>query len=115
MKNYEIPNRKNDENYAEWIGDYNRYVDFKISFLRNNEKKRENFLMLLAKDEDIYYEVTVNNNYKPSQYPSINLLLSNLDKKYIVDKSAFSGHQENVVKIVTYDKRNNKKINEVYF
>ena len=112
---YQITNHKTDEKYKFWEDDYNEYIDFKVKNLKKYRGKREIYLMLLAKEDDIFYEVTVSKDFRSSKSPKAAILLDNLDREYNMAKEAFPGHEDSLIRVVTWDKRDNKKIDEVYF
>lgn len=59
-ENYDIPNRKRDEDYSKWWDDYQKYTDYKVELLKN-QKYLETYL-LLSIDSD--FDVTVELNDK---------------------------------------------------
>lgn len=59
-ENYDIPNRRRDENYAKWWDDYQKYTEYKVDLLKQ-QKYLETYLLLCA-DSD--FDVTVEVNSK---------------------------------------------------
>lgn len=59
-ENYDIPNRKRDENYSRWWDDYQRYTEYKVDLLKS-QKYLETYLLMCA-DSD--FDVTVEVNSK---------------------------------------------------
>ena len=59
-ENYDIPNRKRDEDYSKWWDDYQRYTEYKVDLLKS-QKYLETYLLMCA-DSD--FDVTVEVNSK---------------------------------------------------
>lgn len=54
-ENYDIPDRRNDTNYASWYDDYQKYYDFKVTNLKAQQDMK-NYMSLLS-DKSFKYDV----------------------------------------------------------
>lgn len=115
IENYNIEDQRNNSDYEFWNEDYNKYIDFKIENFKKNEENINNYLMLLAKEQDIRYEVNISSKLKIEDESVLKKLLNNLENNYKIDDDVFNGKQNKVMKITTWDKRNNKEISTVWF
>ena len=75
-ENYDIPNRKRDENYSRWWDDYEKYKEFKVETLKN-QKYLETYLML-CNDSDFDVTVEINNNSVLMEDRTVRHLVENL-------------------------------------
>lgn len=76
-KNYNICNRKQDENFISWHDDYEEYKKYKIDHLKA-QTSLYNYLMLLY-DDDFRTSVQINLNGEMQQCEMIQKLLRNIE------------------------------------
>ncbi len=115
MDIYNIPDQRNNNAYKFWYEDYNEYIDFKINNLKGSEKYLNNYLMLLYGEEDIKYEITISGKRKIEEGSTLKYLLENLNNNYKINDDAFKEKTDKTIKITTYDNRDGKLINTVWF
>ncbi len=115
MNNYNIPDQRNNPKYSFWKDDYNYYINYKIANLHANSTNPYNYLMMLQEEKDISYEVKIPSNINLNADEVLNELLNDLEYGYEINDDVFKENKEKILKITTYDKRNNKKIEELYF
>ena len=113
IENYNIADHREDVNYDFWNQDYDKYIDFKIKKLKENEKYPANYLMLLYNEHDIKYDIFISNTSEMSF--TRKELLKNLDNNYKIDDEIFKDNKDKTMKITTYDNRNGNKISDVWF
>lgn len=75
-EHYDIPDRRNDENYKSWFNDYENYLSYKTANI-NNQKIIENVLMLLS-DKDFSACVYFKKNSQILKRKNISPLLENM-------------------------------------
>lgn len=115
IENYEIPDQRQNKQYDFWNEDYDEYIDFKIENLKKNKDKINNYLMLLYGEEDISYEIKISSKKAIKEGSVLQKLLANLENNYQIDDTAFKENRDKTIKITTYDNRNNKLIQTVWF
>ncbi len=115
MENYDIPDQRENATYNFWYEDYDEYIDFKISNLKNNSEELNNYLMLLYGEEDIKYEIKISSTRKINEGTTLYELLKNLDNNYSIDDSAFEENKNKTIKITTWDNRTGEEIDTVWF
>ena len=114
MENYNIPDQRKNEAYSFWNKDLNEYIDYKIQRLKANNKDLQKYLMLLY-DDDFKFDIKIKSTVKIEEGSTLSELLKNLNNDYEIDDTAFKNAKDKNIKITVYDKRDNKKIDEVYF
>jgi len=115
VENYDIPDQRNNEAYSFWYEDYDEYVDFKISNLKEQEKNLNNYLMLLYDEKDIRYEIKISSKKEIKNGTILDELLENLNNNYEVDDDAFKEKKDKTIKITTWDNQSGEKIDTVWF
>ncbi len=115
IENYNIKDQRNNIKYEFWNNDYNEYIDFKITKLKNNERNLNNYLMLLYGEKDIEYEIVISSKKDIKQGSVFQKLLENLDNSYKTNDNVFAEKQNKTIKITTWDKRDDKEISTVWF
>ncbi len=115
MENYDIPNQRNNKSYSFWNEDDNKYIDFKISNLKENKKELNNYLISLFGEKDIKYEIKITSKKKIEEGSTLQRLLVNLGNHYEIDDTAFENNKDKTVKITTYDNRDGSEIETLWF
>lgn len=115
VENYNVPDQRKNKDYSFWYEDYDEYVNFKISNLKKNTEKLENYLMLLYNEDDIGYEIKVSNKMKVEEDSVLQKLLENIDNNYEIDDKSFLGKEDKNINIRTWDKRNGETLEEIWF
>lgn len=80
-ENYDIPNRKRDENYSKWWDDFERYKEYKVEYLKN-QKYLETYLML-CDDNDFDVTLQISKNSKLLEDETVAELVENLEENSI--------------------------------
>lgn len=114
-ENYDVPDQRENESYSFWNKDYDKYIDLKISNLEKNKNNLNNYLMLLYGENDISYEIKISSNIKLNEDRTLQKLLENLDNNYEIDDEEFKDNPKVNIKITTWDKRDGKIIDSVWF
>lgn len=114
-ENYKVPDQRKNRAYSFWYEDYNEYVDLKIKQLKFNSNNINNCLMLLYKEKDIKYEVKISSKKQIKEGSVLQKLLTNLENSYEIDDEVFKDKKDKTIKITTYDNRNGKLLETVWF
>lgn len=114
-ENYNIPDQKDNGAYSFWYNDYEEYIINKIYNLKANEKKLNNYLMLLYREKDIKYEIKISSKKKIEEGSVLQKLLANLENNYQIDDNVFEGHKDKTIKITTWHNKTGKKLYDVWF
>lgn len=115
MENYDISDQRQNESYDFWNEDYNEYIDLKIKNLKDNKKDLNNYLMLFYGEKDIKYEIKISSKRKIEENSTLKNLLENIDNNYEIDDTVFEEKQDKTIKITTWDSRDGKEIQTVWF
>lgn len=121
IENYGIKDNRQNKEFAFWNDDYNEYIDYKISTLNAHSSNRNNYLMLLYGEDDIKYEIEIKSTLDIEKDFILKNLLENIDNNYTINDKAFEAVKDDnelynkKIKITTWDKRTDKKINTVWF
>ena len=117
-EHYDIPDQRNNTEYSFWNEDYNEYVDYKIKKLSHHEEELNNYLMLLYGEQDINYKIELSSTVNTESESIFKKLLENINNNYEINDKVFKNdkeHKDSVIKITTWDNRNGKVINEIWF
>lgn len=98
MENYNIPDQRSNELYADWHTDYDDYANYKIQNLRELESL-DKYLMSLA-DKNYFATIEISNEeiLKDDYYAS---LLDNINNKELSDITSDSDTDSDIRIIVT--------------